>query len=240
MRGFDRSQRPSRARIFERAGFARMIAVNRDIMIRSFCLLAGFVLFARLGAGFGTVVLAANGILMTVFYVGAYFLDGMATASEQLAGRAVGANWRPAFDRAVKLTIGWSFLLSVLIAAVFWLGGEPLIAFLTKETAVREAASAFLPFAALTPIVGSLAFTMDGIFIGATWSKTMRDMMLLSLAVFVLAAFVLSSVFGNEGLWFAMLIFTGLRGLSLLALLPRNRERAFARGANTITGVGRA
>lgn len=240
VRGFDRSQHPSRARIFERAGFARMIAVNRDIMIRSFCLLAGFVLFARLGAGFGTVVLAANGILMTVFYVGAYFLDGMATASEQLAGRAVGANWRPAFDRAVKLTIGWSFLLSVLIAAVFWLGGEPLIAFLTKETAVREAASAFLPFAALTPIVGSLAFTMDGIFIGATWSKTMRDMMLLSLAVFVLAAFVLSSVFGNEGLWLAMLIFTGLRGLSLLALLPRNREGTFARGANAITGVGRA
>ncbi|MCK5931906.1 MAG: MATE family efflux transporter [Fulvimarina manganoxydans] len=230
LRGFDRAERPSFARIFDRAGFARMVSVNRDIMIRSFCLLTGFVLFARLGAGFGAVILAANGILMTVFHVGAYFLDGMATASEQLAGRAVGADWRPAFDRAVKLTIVWSFVLSILIAGVFWLGGEPLIAFLTSDEAVRDAADAFLPFAALTPIAGSLAFTMDGIFIGATWSKTMRDMMLLSLALFVLAAYGLTSVFGNQGLWVAMLLFLGLRGLTLLALLPRNRERTFLGG----------
>ena len=83
-------------------------------------------------------------------------------------------------------------------------------------------------------VLGHLSYTLTGL------SFFMRDMMLLSLAVFVLAAFVLSSVFGNEGLWLAMLIFTGLRGLSLLALLPRNREGTFARGANAITGVGRA
>ncbi|MEN3794159.1 MATE family efflux transporter [Fulvimarina sp. MAC3] len=228
LRGFEPSEKPSLQRVLDRTGFSRMIGVNRDIMIRSFCLLSAFTLFARFGAGFGAVTLAANGILMNFFLVGSYFLDGMATASEQLAGRAIGANWRPAFERTVKLTISWGFMLSGIMAVIFLFGGEALIAFLTTDTAVREEASMFLVFASLTPVAGTLAFIMDGIFIGATWSRTMRDMMLASLAVFVVGTYLLVPVFGNTGLWVMMLVFLGSRGLLLLALMPRNRDRAFA------------
>ncbi|MEF2552893.1 MATE family efflux transporter [Aurantimonas sp. A2-1-M11] len=224
---FDGRDRPSRARVFERRGFVRMIAVNRDIMIRSFCLLGAFMLFARLGAQFGTLVLAANGILMNFFAVGGYFLDGMATASEQLVGRAVGARYRPAFDRAVRLTMFWGIILSLGLSAVFLFGGTWLIAGLMTDEAVRGMASDYLLFAALTPAAGALAFIMDGVFIGATWSRTMRDMMIVSFLAFAAAAHALTPLFGNAGLWAALLGFLGLRGISLLALVPRRRAETF-------------
>ncbi|MCQ8783315.1 MATE family efflux transporter [Mangrovibrevibacter kandeliae] len=228
IRRFDPADRPSRVRILDRAGFLRMLGVNRDIMIRSFSLLAAFTLFTRFGAGFGAVVLAANGILMNLFLVGGYFLDGVATAAEQLVGRSVGAHWLPAFDRAVKLAILWSAVLAAAISLVFLLAGDALIALLTVDPGVRDTAEAFLPWAALTPLAGMLAFVMDGVYIGATWSRTMRDMMLVSLALFVLAAFTLTPLFGNHGLWLAMELFLSMRGVSLLLSLPRRRRAAFA------------
>lgn len=225
---FDPENRPSRARVFEPAGFKRTIGVNRDIMIRSFCLLGAFLLFTRFGAQFGAVTLAANGILMTLFFLASYFLDGMATASEQLAGRAIGARFRPAFDRAVELTVLWGIGLSLLLAILFFAGGDALVAFLTTDQAVRTEAGAYLVFAALTPLIGALAFIMDGVYIGATWSRTMRDMMMLSFVVFAIGATALTAASGNTGLWIALLIFLGARGFSLLALLPRRRDEAFA------------
>ena len=228
IRSFDPAARPSRSRVLERRGFVRMIAVNRDIMIRSFCLLGSFTLFARFGAQFGALTLAANGILMNLFLVGSFFLDGMATAAEQLVGRSVGARWRPAFDRALRLTIGWSLGLSLAVSAAFLAGGNLLVAALTTDAEVRRAAADFLPYAALTPIAGALAFVMDGVFIGATWSRTMRDMMVASFVVFAAAAYGLAPVFGNDGLWVALLVFLGFRGFSLLALLPKRSREAFA------------
>lgn len=225
---FDSRNRPSRARVLEPAGFGRMLGVNRDIMIRSFCLLGAFTLFTRFGAQFGAVTLAANGILMTLFFLASYFLDGMATASEQLAGRAIGARYRPAFDRAVELTVLWGVGLSLLLGIVFYGGGEALVAFLTTDEAVRAEAGDYLLFASLTPLIGALAFIMDGVYIGATWSRTMRDMMVLSFVVFAAGAMALTAAFGNTGLWIALLIFLGARGFSLLALLPRRRDEAFA------------
>ncbi|WP_232845501.1 MATE family efflux transporter [Aurantimonas marina] len=232
VRGFDRAERPSPARVFERRGIARMIAVNRDIMIRTFCLLGAFVLFTRLGARTGALTLAANGILMNFFLVGGYFLDGMATASEQLVGRSVGARFRPAFDRAVKLTLVWGLGLSLALSALFLVSGEALIAFLTTDPAVRVAAGDYLVWAALTPLAGALAFIMDGIFIGATWSRTMRDMMIASFVIFAIGAYALSPVFGNDGLWAALLVFLGFRGISLMALLPRRRAETFGPNAS--------
>ena len=228
LRRFDAADRPSSARVFERAGFVRMIAVNRDIMIRSFCLLGSFMLFARLGAQFGTLVLAANGILMNFFAVGSYFLDGLATATEQLVGRSVGARYRPAFDRAVRLTILWGMAVSLVVSAVFLFAGEALIAGLTTDPAVRQMATDYLPFAALTPVAGALAFIMDGVFIGATWSRTMRNMMIAAFLVFAAAAYALTPFYGNTGLWLALLGFLGFRGFSLLALVPRRRAETFA------------
>ena len=219
---------PRPGEILEWTGFRQMLGVNRDIMIRSFCLLAGFLLFTRLSATFGPVTLAANGLLMNVFSTGSYLLDGVATASEQLAGMAVGARRPAAFDRTVRLTCLWGFGVGVFLAGVVYLGGDALIDVLTTDPDVRIAARAYLAFAAATPLVGALAFVMDGVFIGATWSRAMRDMMVVSLAVFVALGYGLTSLFGNHGLWLAFEIFLGLRGFTLLAILPSQRRQAFA------------
>lgn len=216
------------SRVFDMPAMSHMISVNRDIMIRSFSLLGAFALFTRQGAQLGTVTLAANAVLMNFFLVSGYFLDGMAAAAEQLAGRALGARFEPAFRRAVRLTVVWGFVLAFLATAVYLLFGHALIALVTAAPAVREIAWAFLPWAAFTAVSGVLAFQMDGVFIGATWSQDMRNMMLLSLAVYVACLFWLGAALGNHGLWIALHVFLVVRGLSLLAVLPLRARRAFA------------
>jgi len=215
-------------RVFDAAGVVRMLALNRDIMIRSFSLLAAFALFTRHGAQLGTATLAANAILMNFFLVTGYFLDGFATAAEQLAGRAIGARYEPAFRRSVWLTSVWGFALAGVATIVLLAFGDAFIRLLTTSPEVRDIAIAFLPWAALTALSGVLAFQMDGVFIGATWSRDMRNMMLLSLAVFALWLFTAASAFGNAGLWIALHIFLIARGLSLLAILPRRARKTFA------------
>ncbi len=219
--------RPSRKRVFDRQGFVRIIAVNRDIMIRSFSLLFAFAFFTRQGAQFGDVILAANAVLMHFFLIGGYFLDGLATAAEQLAGRAVGARYRPAFRSSVRLTLIWGFALSLALTAIYLAAGRQFIAFMTTAPEVRATAQMFLIWAALTPLAGVLAFQMDGIFIGATWSSDMRNMMLVSLAAYLAALAVLTPALGNHGLWLALLVFLGVRGLSLFLRLRRREPETF-------------
>lgn len=229
LRRFRRQPPLPRARLFDPAAFGAMLSLNRDIMIRSFSLLAAFALFTRQGAQFGTVTLAANAVLMNFFMVGGYFLDGFATAAEQLAGRAVGARYAPAFRKAVRLTLFWGFGLAFAATALFLLFAEPLIATMTASADVRAAAALFVPWAAFTAVSGVLAFQMDGVFIGATWSKDMRNMMLLSLAAYVAAMAALSHWFGNYGLWAALHVFLLVRGVSLLAVLPVRARATFSR-----------
>ena len=205
-----------------------MVALNRDIMISSFVLLGAFALFARQGAQLGTLTLAANAVLMNFFLLSGYFLDGFATAAEQLAGRAIGARYAPAFSRAVRLTAIWGFAVSFVVSAAFLLFGEGIIAFVTTAPAVREAAGLYLPWAALTAVSGVLAFQMDGVFIGATWSKDMRNMMLISFAAYVAGLLTLGPLFGNHGLWAALHLFLIVRGLSLLSVLPARARVTFA------------
>lgn len=223
-RAFAGRRPPSLRRIFNARRFARMLSVNRDIMIRSLTLIFAFGFFTARGAAQGDVVLAANAILEKFFLVGGYFLDGFASAAEQIVGRALGARYRPAFDRAVRLTLVWGFALAGLAAVVFWYGGPWLIAFMTTSEPVREVAAVYLVWAALTPLFGVLAFEMDGIFIGATWSRDMRNMMLVSLALYLATYAVLFPAFGNHGLWLSLELFLGVRGLSL-GFIGRIRAR---------------
>jgi putative MATE family efflux protein len=217
-----------KSRLLDMAAFLRMVTVNRDIMIRSFSLLAAFALFTRQGAQEGTLALAANAVLMNFFLVAGYFLDGFATAAEQLAGRAIGSRYRFAFDRAVRLTMIWGFGLAIVSSALCLVFGDALVRLVTTAPEVRAMAYAFLPWAALTPITGVLAFQMDGIFIGATWSRDMRNMMLLSFLVYLAALVGLGKLFGNVGLWAALHVFLVVRGLSLLSVLPARIRAAFA------------
>jgi len=219
--------RPDRARLLDVKRILRLMVVNRDIMIRSFILMFAFAFFTAQGARFGEITLAANAILMQFFLISGYFLDGLATAAEQLAGRAIGANYRPAFNRAVRLTLLWGFILASIASAIFYFGGPFLIDFLTTNEIVRAEARIYLFWAAATALVGVLAFQMDGVFIGATWSVEMRNMMLLSLVAYLAAWFVLTPWLGNHGLWIALEVFLGARGISLYSRIPKKAALAF-------------
>lgn len=224
---FHRKGWVSLARVAHLPDFLKMMSLNRDIMIRSFSLLAAFAFFAREGAQFGTLTLAANAVLMNFFLVAGYFLDGFATAAEQLAGRAIGAHDRRAFSQAVRLCAVWGFGLALVTTGTLLVFGESFVALVTTAPDVRAAAAIYLPWAAFTAVSGVLAFEMDGVFIGATWSRDMRNMMLLSFAVFLVAVLTLGGLFGNHGLWAALHLFLIVRGLSLLAVLPRRVRETF-------------
>ncbi len=217
-----------RHRLLDMSAFLHMLSLNRDIMIRSFSLLAAFALFTRQGAQFGTVTLAANAVLMNFFLVAGYFLDGFATAAEQLAGRAVGARAEQPFRQAVRLTLFWGFGLAGAATLVLLLAGADLVAVVTTSQEVRSVADIYLPWAAFTALSGVLAFQMDGVFIGATWSRDMRNMMLLSFLVFAVALLTLAPAFGNHGLWAALHVFLLVRGFSLLAVLQLRVRTAFS------------
>ncbi len=225
---FDRTQKPSRSEIFAPARLKALFSLNRDIMIRTFVLIGSFAIMTRIGSSMGPLVLAANAVLMNIFLVAGYYLDGIANAAEQLVGRAFGANFRPAFDRAVKLTLLWSLSLSVVTTLLFLYFGSNVVGFLTTTESVRAEAARYLPWAALTAITGALAFQMDGVFIGATWSSAMRNMMLAAFAGYLLALAVFVPLFGNHGLWLALNLFLAFRGIFLALRLPGLVRKQFS------------
>ncbi len=203
----------ARGRIFDRAKIARMFAINRDIFIRNIALLFAFAFFAGQGARGGDVVLAGNAVLINLFLVTAYFLDGFGTAAEQLCGQSLGARDAKSFRAAVRLTSFWSLAFAAGLAAAALLCGSSFIEFLTTNPQVRAYARDYLVFAALAPLAGVLAFELDGVFVGATWTRDMRNMMLVSLALYIASYFLLRPL-GNSGLWLALLVFLFARGFT--------------------------
>jgi len=202
---------PDAVTIFDRARLTRLFVVNRDILIRTALLIAAWGFFAAQGARSGDVVLAANSVLHNLMLVGAFFLDGFALAAEQLCGRATGARDGPAFSRSVKLSISWGFGFGVATTIALLMAGPWLIDLMPASPDVRVAAREYLVYAALASVIGTFAFTYDGIYIGATWTRDMRNLMILSFALY-LGVWWLLRPFGNSGLWLAILIFFGARG----------------------------
>ena len=201
----------SRALLFDRTKLMRMLAVNRDIMIRTASLIAAFLFFTAQGARAGDVTLAANAVLNNFLLFGAFFLDGLANAAEQLCGRAYGAHDKAAFAGAVKLVVMWGFGFALAVAACFLLFGPAFIDIMTASVEVRRIARDYLPFVIFAPLLGVFAFAFDGVYIGATWARDMRNLMLASLLIFLSAWFALRS-FGNAGLWGAFLVHYAARG----------------------------
>jgi MATE family multidrug resistance protein len=201
----------ARATLFDRAKLMRMLAVNRDIMIRTASLITAFLFFTAQGARSGDMTLAANAVLNNFLLISAFFLDGLANAAEQLCGRAYGARNKSAFAGAVRLVLIWGFAFAVAVAASFALLGTSFIDMMSANTEVRRIARDYLPFVVLAPLLGVFAFAYDGVYIGATWARDMRNLMVLSLLVFLTAWFALRS-FGNAGLWGALLAHYAARG----------------------------
>ncbi len=212
--------------VFDRAKLVWMFGINRDIMIRSASLIFAFAFFTSQGAKGGDVTLAANAILMNLFFISAYFLDGFATAAQQMCGQSVGARDADGFRAAVRLTMFWSLAFAGAVATAAFLIGPHFIDFISTNSDVREFARRYLGFAALTPLCGAVAFQFDGIFIGATWTQAMRNTMLAALALYI-AAFYLLKPYGNAGLWTALLLFLLARGLGQAALYRRSMARTF-------------
>lgn len=203
------------ALVFDRTRLARMASVNGDILIRSVLLQAIFVSFLFLGAGLGDVALAANQVLLQFLNITAYALDGFAFAAEALVGQAVGAGARARFRRGAALSSAWGLGSGVLMALAFALAGGAIIDTMTTAAEVRAAARDYLPWMVAAPLLGAAAWMLDGIFIGATRTRDMRDMMAVSAAVYALAVAVLLPAFGNHGLWAALSISFVVRGITL-------------------------
>nr|WP_321909184.1 MATE family efflux transporter [Paraburkholderia sp. J11-2] len=203
------------------AALKRLVAINRDIFLRTLCLLGSFGWFAHLGAKQGDAILAANALLLNFQTFMAYGLDGFAHAAEALVGAAIGAGNRHAFRQAVKINLFWAALGAVGFSLVYWVCGPWIIAQLTDQPAVRAAAEAFLPWAALSPLISVWGFLLDGVFIGATRTRELMQAMAVSLAVFLCVSWALVGPLGNHGLWIALLVFMAARGMTLSPLLPR-------------------
>ena len=199
----------------------KLLAVNRDIFVRTVLLLSSFAWFAHVGARQGDAILAANALLLNFQTFMAYGLDGFAHAAEALVGAAIGTRDRHAFREAVKVNFIWSAIGALGFAWVYACAGTRIVDALTDQAAVRAAAQSFLPWVTLLPLASVGGFLLDGVFIGATRTRELMQTMAISLVLFLGASWALVDRFGNHGLWVSLLIFMAARGLTLLPFLPR-------------------
>jgi MATE family multidrug resistance protein len=204
-----------------------LFALNRDILLRTLSLVAAYAWFTRAGARAGDIVLAANAVLLNLHGIAAYALDGFANATEALVGEAIGAR-RLADYRAVlrASTIAAGVVAGLISLSYLAFGGE-LIRMFTNEEGVRLLAERTLPWAVAMPFVSVWGFQLDGIFIGATRARDLRDAMVISFLGYLVLAVLLEKFFGNSGLWCAFIGFMVLRGVNLGLRLPRI-EKVFA------------
>jgi multidrug resistance protein, MATE family len=212
--------------LFDRPKLMRMLAVNRDIMIRTAALITAFLFFTAQGARAGDVTLAANAVLNNFLLISAFFLDGLANAAEQLCGRAFGARDRAAFSGATRLVVAWGFAFALAVTLVFLLLGTHFIDIMTASAEVRLMARDFLIFVVVSPLLSVFAFAFDGVYIGATWARDMRNLMIASLAIFLSTWWALRG-FGNAGLWGAMLAHYAARGGLEAARYPALLKASF-------------
>ena len=213
-------------RVFDPARLRRMAQVNGDILIRSVILQASFTGFLFFGAGLGDVTLAANQVLLQFLSFTAYALDGFAFAAEALVGQAFGRRARSAVRRAALLSSAWAVGSSIVLALAFLLLGPAIVDLMTTAPDVRAEARGYLPWLAAAPLVGIAAWMLDGIFIGATETRAMRNAAILSVAVYAGAVALLLPPYGNHGLWAALMILNATRGVTLALRYPALEARA--------------
>ncbi|MEY8883457.1 MATE family efflux transporter [Donghicola sp. XS_ASV15] len=202
-------------RVLDRVRLRQMALVNSDILIRSLLLQAIFMGFLFVSARFGDVALAANQVLLQFLNITAYALDGFAFTAETIVGQALGARSTPILRRGAVLTSAWAVGASVLLACVFAVGGGTIIDIMTTAPEVRIAAREFLPWMVAAPLLGVAAWMLDGIFIGATRSQDMRNMMIVSFMIYVVSVVALVPPYENHGLWLAFNIAFVARGVTL-------------------------
>jgi MATE family multidrug resistance protein len=213
-------------RVFDPARLRVMARVNGDILIRSVILQASFTSFLFLGAGLGDVTLAANQVLLQFLSITAYALDGFAFAAEALVGQTLGRRDRAGLRRAAVIASEWGVGAAVLMAAVFLAAGPWLIDLMATAPPVRAEARGYLLWVAAAPVIGIGAWMLDGIFIGATETRALRNAMGVSVVVYAVVVALLLPLWGNAGLWAALMVLNVTRGITLAARYPALEARA--------------
>ena len=220
-KGFKNGYWKNWSQIFDRARLTKMAKVNSDILIRSVLLEIAFVSFLFLGSSFDDATLAANQVLIQFLNITAYAMDGFAFAAEALVGKALGAKNRLIFRRSAVMTSQWGFGSVVVMALAFYVFGNTIINVMTTAEDVRAVSYEYLPWMVLAPLVGAAAWMLDGIFIGATRTADMRNMMFISFCVYLIALALLLPKYGNHGLWASLIIFSIARGVTLGYKYPK-------------------
>lgn len=197
------------------SAYKAFFAINANLFVRSMALMFTFSFITAQGARLGGLVLAANAVLMNFQFLTSLGLDGIAHAAEALVGKAIGEKRRGALEHTVKLTLRWSLIFAVGFTAFYALFGTLIIGVLTDLEDVREAAIRYLPWMIASPIVSVWCFLYDGVYVGATRAKEMRNVMVFSTIVIFLPAWYLLQPLGNDGLWLAFLLFMASRGIGM-------------------------
>ncbi len=223
-------------RILDGASLRNTVSTNTDILLRTLVLVLSFAFFTSQSARFGDVILAANHLLIQFIAFAAFFLDGYAFVVESLAGRALGAGRRDVFDLTVRKSTTISFFTAAALALLLALAGRQIIALLTDIPEVRSAANDMLHFAVIYVLLSFAAFQLDGIYIGVSRTRQMRNAAFQSAAVFLLAWWLLTERLGVAGLWWAMIVYVVARAVALLRYLPGLRA-SIAPRANQSEGI---
>lgn len=199
--------------LFDRTEMKRFFQVNRDIFFRTLCLIAVTVFFTSTGAAYGDVVLAVNALLMQLFTLFSYFMDGFAYAGEALTGKYIGAKDNQSLRLTIRHLFKWGIALSLLFTLLYGAGGKSFLGLLTNDTSVISASEEYIYWVLAIPLAGFSAFLLDGICIGATATHLMLRSMLVASASFFLLYYGLHDTLGNHALWMAFIVYLALRGI---------------------------
>ena len=215
-----------------REGLGRLLKLNRDIFLRSLCLQLTFTFMTFYGATLGDNTVAANAVLMSFLMLVSYAMDGFAYAMEALVGKAIGARNRDELGRYLVGTTFWSLMVSLILTLMFTVFGSNIVALISNIPAVQQEAAIYLPWLAAVPLVSMWCFLLDGIFIGATRGKEMRNSMFVATCSFFAIWWLLMD-YGNHALWGAMLGFMAMRGIGLAVLFTYQwKKNIFLETAN--------
>ena len=198
--------------LFKRSTMVRFFAVNRDIFIRTLFLVGVNFFFISAGSRQGAIILSVNTLLMTLFTLFSYVMDGFAYAGEALSGKYYSAANKLAFDRVYNSLFAWGAIMAVVFTLVYAVGGNGFLMLLTNEAVVVQSAETYFWWAVMIPIVSVSAFVYDGIFIGLTATRGMLVSSVVSALVFFALYLALQSYLGNHALWLAFIVYLGLRG----------------------------
>jgi MATE family multidrug resistance protein len=207
--------------IFERTVFIKMIKVNRDLLIRSICLLTVYTIFTSKGAQIGEVELAANAILFQLHFIMAYALGGFGNASSILIGRAIGSKDVSLFTETIKLSAKWGILSGFFLSFLLLISSSFIYPLFTSIEPVIQIIFQYQGWLLLFPIVGFWGIILNGVFSGATEAVQIRNSMMVSMIVFIVLVYLLIPIFGNHGLWISFTIFTLSRSVVLGLYLPK-------------------